>query len=234
MVDLSDLEGRSAKGRPFAEFDMSSFEKAIGGLSTVEKAMKEAGGFGLQEAIEQLTLGSRTLKASDIMAEQIRAINAPLGAGITDRLAELDTASAALRGAISPKLGLNVGIDQDLLDRINRGPDLSSYLEADYMREPFIHDFPDPPPNPIWETNALLEKLSTDFEDMKAVTAATADVQEKQAILIGELLKASVEGAAAQERAAKETLRVARISMWTSLVAVVLMMAGLCAQALLG
>lgn len=240
-------------GRPFAALDKSRLADAVAGITTVDKAMKEAlgssrlhetmaglptidkaikealGGSSLSNLTEQMTLGGKALRSADRFAEQLRSATAPLGAGVAARLSDLDMASKALREA-----RLNVGIDQELNDRFREQPDLRKYLEGPTLPEPYIPSFADLPPNPIFETNALLGKLSSDFEDMKAVTAATADVQEKQAALVAQLLAASVEGAAGQEKAAKETLRVAKISMWISLVAVLLTFVGVGAQALLG
>jgi hypothetical protein len=228
------IEGLSAVDKVMKEaLCNSQMREAVAELSTVDKAMKEAlENTRAGEIIEQMTLGGRALRGADTLSEQIRSMASPLGEDVAARLAELDTASHVLRNA-----RFNMGIDQELLARLESQPDMRKYLEAPLLPEAHISDyptFPELPPNPIFETNALLEKLSSDFEDMKAVTAATADVQEKQAALVAQLLAASVEGSKAQEKAAAETLRVARISMWISLVAVMLTSAGVGAQALLG
>ena len=235
MVDLADLErgDRTAKGRPFPSFDTSKVTEVASGISGGVRVMKDAlGGSGLQEAIGQLTLGNRALQGADRISEQLRAITTPLSQGLSERLSSLTMASKGLRDGIVPKLAA-LGIDQGLIDRATRGQDFAGYLDRDDFLEP-LHRHIEMPPNPIFETNALLEQLSSDFEALKSVSAATADVQEKQATLIAELLKASVEGAAAQEKAAAETLKVAKISMWISLAAVLLTFAGVGAQALLG
>jgi hypothetical protein len=150
MVDLAELEGLggpSKKDRAFPAFNTSKVEEAISGLSTVDKAMKDAmGGSRLQDAIGQLALGSQALRGSDALAEQIRAITAPLGTSVTRRLAELGTASEALREAMSLKVG-TLGIDQSLVDRLNTGPDLASYLDRPSFPEPILYEFPELPPN---------------------------------------------------------------------------------------
>lgn len=240
------------RGQSFPPFETTGLANTTAAISAASNTIKEAFdgariaestpklsavGEAIEDALGRSNFGGLAHRISadggalDGLAEQLGSITSGLGERMSARLADLDTANQALR-----KAKFNMGFDQDLISRLESQPDLQQYLDGTFtQRYPDLLELPLPelPPNPIFETNALLEKLSSDFEDMKAVTAATADVQEKQAALVAQLLAASVEGSKAQEKAAGETLRVARVSMWISLAAVILTLLGVSAQALL-
>jgi len=175
--------------------------RSVAGLGKV-------GGLG-DTAISQALgdrVGSPRLAAEGALARSIDKLTKPIGTGIFESLAgplhDYDRAIGALG-------------DLRLHGAIMSPPDRDPF-GARYDEPPVFYD---PPPNPILTTNELLKDLTEGVGELRALTAAVAEAQTKQAELVGAILSEFVEGASAADKAGRLNLMVAILSLAVAILA---------------
>ncbi len=157
------------------------------GLGAVEKAIAEGRlGGNRDEIYAALGVGRSPLSKS---------VNDLLGARGMDaeRLADL---KATLGGYESATAALNDRLAKGLPDR-----------EMDKLLTPSFElpAMPELPPNPIYETNALLKNMVEEIVDQRDIVKVTATAQQRETELLSQLIEAFTASQVASDRAARRS-----------------------------
>lgn len=220
MVDLSDLGGASGRSKRFPEFNDSAIRMAVGGFPEFDQSKldattgrKHSAVSALEDVVARLT-GESSLRGdrrSNVMETASRAI----AEALVSHMGDYSKATRGLYEAFKPMHGVEEELKKALAGPPNRTAaeeiiESFNHRETNYGPLPYF----EPPPNPIHETNEHLERVADKVEALLAV-------QAKQAEMIDSLLATIVQAAAESDKASKANLRIAKVTMWTALLAII-------------
>lgn len=169
--------------------------QASGMVNQISKAT--AGDFSInavRDAMEKNAILDGVLEKTGSLADALGNLKTLHGiddktlAGIKDNLASYDTASSILEQELA-KSKLN---------------DPLGFREIEMFNPP-IPELPPIPPNPIHDTNRLLDEVIESLVDQRSLIEASAEAQKQETELLGKLVEAFMTSQAASDKAARRS-----------------------------